>query len=92
MNTLDLTRRDLIRALRPAVDGAVRARAEALARRIEDAAPDVTATTEGREDGGTVVTVSGPGLFAREFGSIDQAAEPVIGPAVAAEADAGKAP
>ncbi|MCB1487038.1 MAG: hypothetical protein KDJ88_06210 [Bauldia sp.] len=83
MRALDLTRRDLIRALQPAIDGAVARRAEDLARRVV-ASGGVDADVSAPRDGACAITVSGPGLFAREFGSIDRAAEPVIAPAVAA--------
>ena len=87
MSALDLTRGDLIRALkrigrRPAVDGAVRAKAEDLAARIA-AAGGVAARASRRGEGDYVITASGPGLFAREFGGIDRAPQPVVGPAVA---------
>ena len=87
MSALDLTRGDLIRTLRrigrgPAIDAAVRAKAEGLAARIGEAG-NVTAQARRRGEGDYVVTVSGPGLFAREFGGVDRAPRPVIGPAVA---------
>ncbi len=88
MSALDLTMRDLIRALsrltaRPAIDRAVRERAEAVAKRVEaEAGGSVTAAVARRGEGAYVVAVSGPDLFAREFGSVDRAPDPVIGPAV----------
>lgn len=91
MSALDLTRGDLIRtlkrfAMRPAVDDAVKTKAEALAARIAETG-GVTAQASRRGVGDYVVTVSGPGLFAREFGGVDRAAEPVIAPAIDAETD-----
>ncbi len=91
MRALDLTRGDLIRTLkrigrRPAIDGAVRAKAEALAARIAETG-GVAAQASRRGDGDYVVAVSGPGLFAREFGGVDRAPSPVIGPAIDAETD-----
>jgi hypothetical protein len=85
MSALDLTRADLIRALgavtsRPAIDGAVRRRAEALAERIEAAGIDARVVRRGPS--GYAVEALGPGLFAREFGSRDAPAEPVVGPAI----------
>jgi hypothetical protein len=96
MTALDLTRSDLIGTLRrigrrPAVDGAVKAKAEGLAARIAEAG-GVAARASRRGAGDYVVTVSGPGLFAREFGGVDQAPRPVIGPAVqAATSEGGRA-
>jgi len=90
MSALDLTRGDLIRTLkrigrRPAVEDAVRATAESLAARIAETG--VTAQASRRGEGDYVVTVTGPGLFAREFGGVDRAPQPVIGPAIDAERD-----
>lgn len=86
MSALGLTGGDLIRALarigrRPAIDAAVRARAEDLAARIAEA-DGVTARASRRGEGDYVVTASGPGLFAREFGGVDRPPDPVVGPAV----------
>jgi hypothetical protein len=88
VSTLDLTRADLIRALgriaeRPAVDRAVRARAEALAGAIGEADPVVVARVLSRGPAVHVVAVSGPGLFAREFGALAEPAGPLIGRAIA---------
>ena len=89
MSGLDLTGADLIRALgdiarRPAVDAAVRDRAEQLAADVARATGGpVTARVLRRGDGNYVVDVSGPGLFAREFGSLAAPPDPVVGPAVA---------
>jgi hypothetical protein len=82
---LSLTGADLIRALGDAaalisVERAVQSRAEALARDVEGG--DVTARVSRRGPADYTVTVSGPGLSAREFGSRARDAEPVIGPAV----------
>ena len=83
MTALDLTRVGLIRALAPAIDRAVVRRAEAVARRVREPG-GVTAEVSPPRDGACTVTVSGPGLFAREFGGVDREAEPVIAPAVEA--------
>jgi hypothetical protein len=88
MSVIDITRGDLIRALgamvaaRPSVDAAVRSRAEAIAARINAAGVEAHVVRRGRAD--YVVEARGTGLFAREFGSIDAPAEPVVGPAVEA--------
>jgi hypothetical protein len=87
VSALDLTTRDLIRALSrvtaPAIDRAVRERAAAIAKRIEATGGNLTVDVVRWGEGAYVVAVSGPDLFAREFGSVDRAPEPVIGPAVA---------
>lgn len=88
MTALDVTRIDLVRALanvvtRPAVDQAVRTRAETLAERIEAAgAGAVSARVERRAGSHYEVVVAGPDLFGREFGSLDREAEPVVAPAI----------
>jgi len=92
---LSLTRDDLVRALtrlseRPAVDLALRGRADALAREVEAAAADgTTARVARRGPGDYVVTVSGPGLFARELGSPTREADPIIAEAIARGAGHG---
>lgn len=79
------TRGDLVRALgafvaaRPSVDAAVQAKAEAIAARIEAAAVEARVVRRGHAD--HAVEARGAGLFAREFGSVDAPAEPVVGPA-----------
>lgn len=79
---------DLVRALRglsrqPAVRAAVRERAETLAVAIEEIGGEgVAVTVAERSAGDVIVTASGPGLFAREFGSLAAPAEPVVAPAV----------
>ena len=83
MKARDLTRDGLVRALgdlaaRPAVDGAVKASAERVADRI--AARGVSAAVRRRGAGDQVVTATGPGLFTREFGGVDRASDPVVGP------------
>jgi hypothetical protein len=84
MSAIDLTRAGLVRALEaaiaatPAVDRAVRSEADALAGRIADAG--LAAHVVRRGQGDYAVEASGQGLFAREFGSHDAAAEPVIAP------------
>lgn len=88
MSAIDLTRDGLVRALeagiaaRPAVDRAVRGRADAIADRIAEAGIDVRVVRRGPAD--YAVEASGAGLFAREFGSQDGAPDPVIAPLVEA--------
>ena len=88
MSARATTGADLVRALRglsrrPAVRVALRERAEAVAAAIAEAGGEgVTATVVERSAGEAIVTASGPGLFAREFGSLDAPAEPVVAPAV----------
>jgi len=84
--TLQLTAADLIRALGkvtalPSVDAAVKRRAEQVALELARAGTETNVLKRG--DGDYVVTVSGPGAFAREFGSLAAPAEPFVGAAVA---------
>ncbi len=86
MSARDITASDLARVLgdvaaRAAVDDAVKARAEALAATI-DAAGDVDTQVTRAAPGDYRVTVSGPSLFAREFGGRDTPPDPVVAPAV----------
>jgi hypothetical protein len=70
-DALRITGADLVRALGgviPAVDEAVRARAEA--RAAELAADGMTTRVLRRGEGSYVVEVTGEGLFEREFGQI----------------------
>jgi hypothetical protein len=86
MTTRDLTGAGIIRALggfRPAVTRALAARAGELAAAIAAREPGATATATERGEGEVVVTASAPGLFAREFGGLGTAPDPVIGPAIA---------
>ena len=72
-DALRLTGDDLVRALggmTPAVDRAARRQAEEVARVVHEEAGVVTRVTR-RGSGDYVVSVEGPGLFAREFGSVD---------------------
>jgi hypothetical protein len=86
----ELTGTDLIAAIgavtgRPAVDKAVHARAEQLAAAIAARAGEgsgIAATVRHVGLADYAVEVSGPGLRAREFGSLEGAAEPIVGPAV----------
>ncbi len=84
-----LTADDLARALagaamRPAVDRAVRARAEAVARTVgAEAGGGVVTRVLRREAGDYVVSVEGQGLFARAFGSVDKPGDPAIAEALA---------
>jgi hypothetical protein len=85
MTALDLTRAGLLRALgdlmaHPAIDRAVHQRAETLVAEVEEDATNTTVAKRGPGD--YVVTVSAPGLFAREFGSLGREAEPLIGTAI----------
>jgi hypothetical protein len=85
MTTRDLTGAGIIRALggfRPAVRQALAARAGELAAAIAAREPAASVTAVERGEGEVVVTASAPGLFAREFGTRDAVADPVIGPAV----------
>ena len=88
MSALDLTGNGLIRALgaaiaaRPSVDAAVRAKAESIAARIAEAGVEARVVRRGHGDYAVEATRSG--LFAREFGSLDAPAEPVVGAAVEA--------
>ena len=81
MSALMLTGGDLVRALAAAtsaaVDGAVRRRAEDVARTI-GAEADVIARVERRGTGDYAVGLERQGLFARAFGSVDKAADPAI--------------
>jgi hypothetical protein len=90
MSGRELTSGDLVRALgsltaRPAVDAAVRTRAEMLAERIEARAGGEVADVRvvRRGPAAYAVEVSAPNLFGREFGSLDKPADPLIGAAVA---------
>jgi hypothetical protein len=84
-NALTLTGDDLVRALTAAtsatVDGAVRRRAEDVARAVE-AETGVAARAIRCGAGDYAVGLEGQGLFAREFGSVDTPAEPVIANAI----------
>jgi hypothetical protein len=85
MTTRDLTGTGIIRALggfRPAVRQALAARAGELAAAIAAREPAATVTVTDRGEAEIVVTVSAPGLFAREYGGRDAVADPVIGPAI----------
>ncbi len=88
-DALKLTGADLVRALSaavasPAVDRAVRQRAETVARAVAAAAGNGVATRlTRRESGDYVVSVAGAGLFAREFGSVDKPGDAVIADAIA---------
>ncbi len=76
-----LTGSDLVRALGhavalPAVDDAVRRRADEIARTV---AGDGLVTRVLRRDAGDyVVSVEGPNLFAREYGAVDRPANPMV--------------
>jgi hypothetical protein len=88
MSAIDITRGDLIRALgamvaaRPAVDAAVRVRAEAIAASVTEAGVAARVTRRGHAD--YAVEASGAGLLAREFGSIGAPPDPVVGRATEA--------
>lgn len=78
MNAYVTTFRDLVRALsaagmRPAVDAAIRDRAERVARAL--AGPDIGTTIERRGPGAFSVKAAGPNLFSREFGSLERPPE-----------------
>jgi hypothetical protein len=85
-DALTITGNDLVRALGgaatlPAVDEAVKAKAEALAARL--AADGVTTRVLKRGAGAYAVEVSGEGLFEREFGAAGTEAEPALAVAIA---------
>lgn len=84
-DALRLTGGDLVQALAgalPAIDAAARRQAEAVAEVLREEA-GVAARVTRRGDGDYVVSLEGPGLFAREFGSLDEAGEAAIAPAIA---------
>jgi len=87
-DALKITGTDLARALArattsPAVDAAVRARAEDVARDVGNAVEGVTTPVMRRDAGDYVVSIAGQGLFAREFGSVAGPPDPVIAAAIA---------
>jgi hypothetical protein len=87
---LMLTGADLVRALGavkalPAVDAAIARRADEVAGALAWAGTETRVLKRG--DGDYLVTVSGAGVFAREFGSVAEPAAPFI---AAALAEAGK--
>ncbi len=84
-DALRLTGSDLVRALSgmsPTIDQAARRQAEEVARVMREEA-GVAARVTRRGSGDYVVSVEGPGLFAREFGSVDKPADPVVARAIA---------
>jgi hypothetical protein len=87
-DALKITGNDLARALAraalsPAVDAAVRTRAETVARDAGAGVDGVTTRVLRRDTGDYVVSIEGPGLFARAFGSLDAPADPAIADAIA---------
>jgi hypothetical protein len=91
MSAIDITRGDLVRAIgtlvaaRPAVDAAVRARAEAIAAGFTAGGGEARAVRRGHGD--HAVEAGGAGLAGRTFGAIESRPAPVAGRA--AEADRG---
>lgn len=86
---LQRTAADLVRAVGnvaalPAVDAAVRRRAEQVAAELARAGTETHVLKRG--DGDYLVTASGLGLFAREFGSVGVPATPFVGAAVSGAA------
>jgi hypothetical protein len=84
--SLALTGTDLARAIAevarlPAVDAALRERADTLAADL--AGNGIVTRVLRRETGDYAVSVEGPNLFAREFGSVNRPAEPAIADAIA---------
>lgn len=75
MSALDITGRDLVRAL-TAVRTAVHGRADKLA--AELTGEGLAADVRDLPNGDCEVVVTGPGLFAREFGSQAAPADPVV--------------
>lgn len=65
----------------PAVDAAIKRRAEQVA--AELARDGTTTRILKRGPGDYVVAASGQGVFAREFGSVDTPAAPFVGTAIA---------
>lgn len=87
MSAIELTGANLIRAIgdiagRPALARAMRAKADALAEAMAEAAPVETRIADAG-DGALLVTAAAPGLFGREFGSAARPPRPVIAEAVA---------
>ncbi len=80
MSREDIGRRIAAAARRP-IAAAVATEADRVAAALAAAAPGSTAGSMGRA-GGLKVTLTGPGLFAREFGAIDSAADPIVAPAL----------
>lgn len=76
----DLARR-LAAAAAPTIQAAIAAAAAETASALAAALPDGEAAAQGYGDG-TLVRLSGPGLFAREFGARDATADPVMAPAL----------
>ena len=79
-DALKLTGADLARALgrtSPAVDRAARRHAEDVARIVHEEAGVATRVLR-RESGDYVVSIEGPGLAAREFGSLDAPGDAAI--------------
>jgi hypothetical protein len=87
MSALDVTQNDLLRTLRqvasrPAVDRAVRARADEVAAAIEERGEGTSARVVRQGASDYAVVVSAPNLLAREFGGAEAASDPLIGPAL----------
>ena len=80
MSGTDMTRRIMAAARRP-IAAALSGEARRAADFLTASAPGSSAATAPR-DGGAMVTLTGPGLFAREFGALDSASDPVIAPAI----------
>ncbi len=73
--------RSLAAAARAPIASALANEASRAAAMLAAAAPEAS-TAISRQDGAALVTLVGPGLFAREFGAIDSAADPVVAPAI----------
>lgn len=71
----------LAAASRAAIDGAIETAAARAAAEIAGGMPEAEVRIAPRA-GAAAVTLAGPGLFAREFGALDSAADPVIAPAL----------
>ncbi|MBZ9934997.1 hypothetical protein LB518_01720 [Mesorhizobium sp. BR1-1-16] len=80
MSGTDMTRRIMAAARRP-IAAALGGEARRAAGLLAASAPGTSASILPR-DGGALVTLTGPGLFAREFGALDSASDPVIAPAI----------
>ncbi|SHE61820.1 hypothetical protein SAMN02745157_0567 [Kaistia soli DSM 19436] len=80
MSGADIARR-IMAATRQPIAAALGGEARRAADLLAASAPGSSAATA-PHDRGTMVTLTGPGLFAREFGALDSASDPVIAPAI----------
>jgi hypothetical protein len=73
--------RSIAASLKVPIETAVRTRAGEVAAALGGAVEGGSARAEPRS-GGASVHVTGPGLFAREFGAIDGTSDPALAPAL----------